>query len=174
MTFEASNQEQTNDISLDGQMNADGNQFLTFILAGEEYGVDILRVQEIKGWDDATEIPNTPEFIQGVMNLRGTIVPIIDLRIRFNLPKVEYSNMTVVVVLNTHSDKGERTMGFVVDAVSEVYNVSNEELKDAPDFGGSIDTQFINGLATVDEKMLILLDIDRLVDVDVIDSKIAH
>ncbi len=174
MTFETMNQEQSNEISIDEQMNGDGNQFLTFILSGEEYGVDILRVQEIKGWDAATEIPNTPEYIQGVINLRGTIVPIIDLRVRFNMEKAEYNNMTVVVVLNVHSHKGERTMGFVVDAVSEVYNVGNDELKDAPDFGGAIDTQFIKGLATVDEKMLILLDIDQLVDVEVIGSQLEH
>lgn len=174
MTLEATNQEQA-DISIDAQMNAEGKQFLTFILAGEEYGVDILRVQEIKGWDAATEIPNTPEYIQGVINLRGTIVPIVDLRVRFSMPKAEYNNMTVVVVLNVQSEKGERTMGFVVDAVSEVYNVNSKELKDAPDFGGAIDTQFIKGLATVDEKMLILLDIDKLIDVDIVnDSQMAH
>lgn len=174
MTFETLEQEQSSEVSIDQQMNGDGSQFLTFILAGEEYGVDILRVQEIKGWDAATEIPNTPDYIQGVINLRGTIVPIIDLRVRFNMDKAEYNNMTVVVVLNVHSEKGERTMGFVVDAVSEVYNVNNDELKDAPDFGGAIDTQFIKGLATIDEKMLILLDIDQLVDVDMIGSQLEH
>jgi len=144
----------------------DSDQFLTFLLAGEEYGVDILRVQEIKGWDAVTEIPNTPDYVQGVINLRGTIVPIIDLRTRFDLEKVEYNKTTVVIVLKVKSkstDK-ERTMGFVVDAVSDVYNITHEQQKDAPDFGGSVSAEFVKGLATVDEKMLILLDIDHLID----------
>lgn len=140
-------------------------QYLTFILAGEEYGVDILRVQEIKGWDNATEIPNTPDYIKGVINLRGTIVPIVDLRTRFDLESIEYNKTTVVIVLKVMAAEGaERTMGFVVDAVSEVYNVSNEQLKPSPDFGSVVSTEFIKGLATVDEKMVILLDIDHLID----------
>lgn len=143
------------------------NQFLTFMLAGEEYGVDILRVQEIKGWESSTEIPNTPDYIQGVMNLRGTIVPIVDLRSRFDLEQVEYSNTTVVIVLKTMSNESERTIGFIVDAVSDVYNLSEEQLKPSPDFGSAVSTEFVRGLATVDEKMLILLDIDHLIDGDI-------
>ena len=154
----------------------DTNQFLTFMLAGEEYGVDILRVQEIKGWESSTEIPNTPEYIQGVMNLRGTIVPIVDLRCRFELEKVEYSNTTVVIVLKTQSGESEKTIGFVVDAVSDVYNVTDEQLKPSPDFGNAVSTEFVRGLATVDEKMLILLDIDHLIDadVDINQSQMTH
>lgn len=153
----------------------DSNQFLTFMLAGEEYGVDILRVQEIKGWESTTEIPNTPEYIQGVMNLRGTIVPIVDLRCRFELEKVEYNNMTVVIVLKTKSGESEKTIGFVVDAVSDVYNVSDEQLKPSPDFGNAVSTEFVRGLATIDEKMLILLDIDHLIDADVVSqSQMTH
>jgi purine-binding chemotaxis protein CheW len=143
------------------------NQFLTFMLAGEEYGVDILRVQEIKGWESSTEIPNTPDYIQGVMNLRGTIVPIVDLRSRFELEQIEYSNTTVVIVLKTKSDDNEKTIGFIVDAVSDVYNLSEEQLKPSPDFGNAVSTEFVKGLATVDEKMLILLDIDHLIDADI-------
>ena len=153
----------------------DSNQFLTFMLAGEEYGVDILRVQEIKGWESTTEIPNTPEYIQGVMNLRGTIVPIVDLRCRFELEKVEYNNMTVVIVLKTMSGDTEKTIGFVVDAVSDVYNVTDEQLKPSPDFGNAVSTEFVRGLATIDEKMLILLDIDHLIDADVVNqSQMTH
>lgn len=153
----------------------DSNQFLTFMLAGEEYGVDILRVQEIKGWESTTEIPNTPEYIQGVMNLRGTIVPIVDLRSRFELEKIEYNNMTVVIVLKTVSGDTEKTIGFVVDAVSDVYNVTDEQLKPSPDFGNAVSTEFVRGLATIDEKMLILLDIDHLVDADVVNqSQMTH
>lgn len=153
----------------------DSNQFLTFMLAGEEYGVDILRVQEIKGWESTTEIPNTPEYIQGVMNLRGTIVPIVDLRCRFELDKVEYNNMTVVIVLKTITDDAEKTIGFVVDAVSDVYNIAEDQLKPSPDFGNSVSTEFVKGLATIDEKMLILLDIDHLIDADVMNqSQMTH
>jgi purine-binding chemotaxis protein CheW len=157
------------DESVIGLETADNtNQFLTFMLAGEEYGVDILRVQEIKGWETSTEIPNTPDYIQGVMNLRGTIVPIVDLRRRFDLEKVEYSNTTVVIVLKIKSSNdNEKTIGFVVDAVSDVYNVTDEQLKPSPDFGSAVSTEFVRGLATVDEKMLILLDIDHLVDADI-------
>ena len=150
------------------QMKSDADQYLTFMLAGEEYGVDILRVQEIKGWDHATEIPNTPDYIRGVMNLRGTIVPIIDLRARFDLETKEYGKTTVVIVLKVLTNDRERTMGFVVDAVSDVYNVSNEQYKPPPDFGCTVGTEFVKGLATINEKMLILLDIDHLVDVGII------
>jgi purine-binding chemotaxis protein CheW len=147
--------------------DANANQFLTFMLAGEEYGVDILRVQEIKGWENATEIPNTPDYIEGVMNLRGTIVPIVDLRSRFALERIDYSNTTVVIVLKIISGESEKTIGFVVDAVSDVYNLTDEQLKASPDFGNSVSTEFVSGLATVDEKMLILLDIDHLIDADI-------
>lgn len=139
-------------------------QLLTFLLAGEEYGVDILRVQEIRGWDSATRVPNTPRYIKGIINLRGTIVPIVDLRERFALESVDYGPTTVVIVLKVvHGDKS-RIMGIVVDAVSDVYNMSAEQLKPAPDFGGSIDTEFIEGLLTVDEQMIIVLDIDHLLN----------
>ncbi len=138
------------------------DQYLTFILADEEYGVDILRVQEIKGWNGATPIPNTPDHIMGVINLRGTIVPIIDLRRRFGMESVEFGPMTVVIVLRVQGEERERTMGIVVDAVSEVYNVKPDEMKPPPDLGDAIETQFIQGMATVDEKMVILLNIDRL------------
>ncbi len=138
-------------------------QYLTFILAGEEYGVDILRVREIRGWDSVTSIPNMPEYIKGVINLRGIIVPIVDLRSRFALKEMDYGPTTVVIVVKVHGDNGERTMGMVVDAVSDVYNVGGNDRKDAPDFGGVIDTAFVQGLATVADKMVILLDIDRLI-----------
>lgn len=155
-------------------VGGEGNQFLTFMLAGEEYGVDILRVQEIKGWDNVTKIPNTPEYIRGVINLRGTIVPIIDLRLRFNLDYLEYGVTTVVIVVKVESDSGkERTMGIVVDAVSDVYNISSDDFKEAPDFGSAVDTDFVKGLTTVNEKMVILLDIDHMCNSDelrVIDS----
>jgi len=147
---------------LSSDLNVNKNQYLTFILAGEEYGVDILRVQEIKGWDNVTKIPNAPAYIKGVMNLRGAIVPIIDLRQRFNLEMLEYGPMTVVVVLRVESEDKDRTMGIVVDAVSDVYDIANEHMKPPPDFGEVISIQFLKALATVDEKMIMILDIDHL------------
>lgn len=145
--------------------NVATNKYLTFVLATEEYAVDILRVQEIKGWNKVTTIPNTPEYICGVINLRGTIVPIIDLRLRFNLEHLEYGQMTVVVVVKVLSQNGkERIMGIVVDAVSDVYDVAEADIKPPPDFGSVITTEFVKGLATVDEKMVIVLDIDRLLN----------
>ena len=142
----------------------DGQQYLTFVLAGEEYGVDILRVQEIKGWDNVTHIPNTPDYVRGVINLRGTIVPIIDMRIRFNLEQLAYGPTTVVIVLRVLSEKGDRIMGVIVDGVSDVYNMSDEDIKESPDFGAAVDTAFVKGLATVNEKMVIILDIDHMLN----------
>jgi len=153
-----------NDIGLGVAVNAD--QYLTFMLDGEEYGVDILRVQEIKGWGKVTPIPNTPDYVQGVMNLRGTIVPIIDLRRRFNLENIEYGPTTVVIVLRVESSGQDRIMGIVVDGVSDVYAVPNEELRASPDFGGNVNVEFVRGLATVDEKMVIMLNIDKLLNSD--------
>lgn len=163
----------THDVDL-MSMGDTGQQYLTFMLAGEEYGVDILRVQEIKGWDSATKIPNTPEYILGVINLRGTIVPIIDLRLRFSLDRHEYDATTVVIVIKVLNENSkERTMGIVVDAVSDVYNLSEEDFREAPDFGTAVDTNFVKGLTTVNEKMVILLDIDHMcnsAELKVIDS----
>ena len=147
------------------ELSEDMQQFLTFILAGEEYGVDILRVQEIKGWDAVTQVPNTPEYVRGVINLRGTIVPIIDLRIRFSMEQLEYGPTTVVIVLKVNSDdETSRIMGIVVDGVSDVYNVKNEDINAAPDFGEGVDSTFVKGLTTVDEKMVIILDIDHMLN----------
>jgi purine-binding chemotaxis protein CheW len=140
-----------------------GEQYLTFMLAGEEYGVDILRVQEIKGWDKVTRIPHTAKFILGVINLRGAVVPIIDLRCRFGLGNSEFGPTTVVIVVRVVDKSGERTVGMVVDAVSEVYNVDMAATQPPPDVCATVDTVFVKALATIGEKMLILLDIDRLI-----------
>ena len=142
------------------------NQFLTFTLANEEYGVDILRVQEIKGWTPVTHIPNAPGYLKGVLNLRGTIVPIIDLRMRFNLDAIEYTPTTVVIVLSLMNEGRERTFGIVVDAVSDVLNITPSDVRPKPDFGTVVDADFIDGLATVDEHMVMLLDIDCLLRPD--------
>ncbi|MDH5435472.1 MAG: chemotaxis protein CheW [Gammaproteobacteria bacterium] len=143
----------------------DGAQFLSFILAGEHYGIDILRVQEIKGWTPVTRVPQTPDFMKGVLNLRGTVVPIIDMRMRFALEEVEYTPLTVVIVMSVQSDTGDRLVGIVVDAVSDVLNVGVDEIKPTPDFGETVSTEFIKGLASVEEKMVMLLDVDKLFNV---------
>ncbi len=143
-------------------------QYLTFQLAGEEYGVDILRVQEIKGWDRVTRIPQAPHYVLGVINLRGAVVPIVDLRKRFELAEVPFGPTTVVIVVKVRGARSERTVGMVVDAVCEVYNVDLAQLRPPPEVGSAVDTAFVKGLATVDDKMLILLDIDQLVNISIL------
>jgi purine-binding chemotaxis protein CheW len=138
-------------------------QYLTFMLAGEEYGVDILRVQEIKGWDKVTRIPHTPDFVLGVINLRGSVVPILDLRRRFGLDTIDFGPNTVVILVKVAVGKDERTVGMVVDAVSEVYDVDLDQTKPPPDVCGSVDTIFVKSLVTIDDKMLILLDLEKLI-----------
>lgn len=136
----------------------EGRELLTFTLGSEEYGIDILKVQEIRGYDAVTTIANAPEFIKGVINLRGIIVPIVDMRIKFHLGNVGYDQFTVVIILNI----AKRVLGIVVDGVSDVITLTAEQLKPAPEFGASLDTQYITGLGTVDERMIIVVDIERL------------
>ena len=152
------------DINAGIMAGAEEDQYLTFIMGDEEYGVDILRVQEIRGWDSVTPIPNTPAYIKGVINLRGTIVPIVDLRERFGMPQIHYGATTVVIVLKVVSDSSERIMGVVVDAVSDVYNVAEEDMQPPPDFGSVVNIDYVKGLATVTEKMIIILEIDQLMN----------
>ncbi len=164
---------QNQGITLQDQ-NACTSQLLTFILGGEEYGVDILNVQEIRGWEQATPIPNTPDYVLGVINLRGLIVPIIDLRNRFEMERAEYGPLTVIVIVKlTGKSKSSRTVGMVVDEVSDVYNVSEEEIGDLPDVGSIVGTEFIKGVASVKEKMIIVLDIDLLIDTGVLGNGVA-
>ncbi|MCW8901574.1 MAG: chemotaxis protein CheW [Gammaproteobacteria bacterium] len=148
------------------KIEGDATQFLTFILDDEAYGVEILRVQEIKGWTPVTRIPNTPKYMQGVLNLRGTIVPIVDMRMRFDLQRVEYTPVTVIIVLSVKSESGERVIGLVVDSVSDVIDVNAKDIKATPNFGTTLNTEFINGLATSAENMVMLLDVDKLLSVD--------
>lgn len=152
-------------------INSDSSQYLTFMLNGEEYGVDILKVQGIQGWTPVTSIPNTPEFVLGVINLRGEVVPIVDLRKRFNLVDVEFGPTTVVIVVKINDgDGGNKAVGLVVDAVSEVYSVSKEDIRLAPGFGSTISTEYIKGLVTIQDNMVILLEIDSLVAVGVLET----
>ena len=149
-----------------------GRQVLTFMLGSEEYGVDILRVQEIRGWDQATPIPSTPDFIRGVINLRGTIVPIVDLRLRLGMSAQAYGPKTVVIVLKVVGATRNRTMGVVVDAVSDVHVVTESQVRCPPGLS-SIDAEFVDGLATVDEKMLIVVDVDELLNSDELAEQVA-
>ena len=146
---------------------AEGLQYLTFILAEESYGIDILKVQEIRGWVPVTKVPNAPSFVRGVMNLRGAIVPVIDLRLRFGLESVEYTKTTVVIVVTVRSEQGGRIVGMVGDGVSDVLNINNAaEIKDPPDFGTAVNTEFISGLVTIEAGMVMLLDVDRLLSIE--------
>ena len=148
------------------EAGSDAHQVLTFHLAGETYGVDILRVQEIRGWSPVTRIPKTPKHVLGVLNLRGSIVPIVDLRVRFGLERAEFTPLTVIIVLSIETEAGRREFGLVVDAVSDVVDLDVNAMRETPSLGGKANAEFIGGLATVDEKMLILLNVDELVGVD--------
>lgn len=141
------------------------DQYLTFVMDNEEYGIDILAVQEIRGWEKPTKIPNSPRFLKGVMNLRGTIVPIIDLRIKFSLAEVEYTAVTVVIVVKVTQQDKQRTVGMVVDGVSDVYSISPEDIHDSPDLSAT-QSAFIRGLTSVNEKMVIVLELSKLFDFD--------
>ncbi|MBM5572974.1 MULTISPECIES: chemotaxis protein CheW [Deefgea] len=133
-------------------------ELLVFALGKEEYGIDILKVQEIRGYDAVTGIANSPSFIKGVINLRGNIVPIVDLRIKFGLGNVIYDQFTVVIIINV----SQRTMGIVVDGVSDVMTLAKDQLRAAPEFGSVLDTAYILGLGTVEDRMIILVDIEKL------------
>ena len=135
-----------------------GSEYLAFTLGSEEYGIDILKVQEIRGYEAVTRIANVPEFIKGVVNLRGTIVPIVDLRIKFNLGQPTYDEMTVVIILNLAG----RVIGAVVDTVSDVINLGAGQIKPPPDLGLAFETHYLVGLGTYEDRMVILVDIEKL------------
>lgn len=137
-------------------------EYLTFTLGKEEYAMDILKVQEIRGYDSVTHIANSPDFMKGVINLRGVIVPIIDMRIKFNLDNVVYDEFTVVIIINVLG----RVIGIVVDGVSDVVTLQSDQIKPAPEFGSSINAEYITGIGTVNDQMLILVDIERLIGSD--------
>jgi purine-binding chemotaxis protein CheW len=141
------------------QAEVNKSEFLTFRLGGENYGIEILKVQEIRGYEQPTTIANAPSFIKGVINLRGVIIPILDLRVKFQLPEARYDEFTVVIVLNVAS----RVVGVVVDSVQDVLSLADDAIRATPEFASStFDTKYITGLATVDEHLLILLDIEKL------------
>ena len=140
------------------ELEASTREYLTFRLDEEEYGIDILKVQEIRGYEPPTRIANAPDFIKGVVNLRGTIIPIVDMRLKFNCKKVEYNSLTVVIILSLHN----RIVGIVVDSVSDVMKLPADSLKAAPDVDSSIGSEAVLGLGSLGGRMLILLDIEKL------------
>ncbi len=140
------------------EIDADSQQYLTFDLADEHYGVDILKVQEIKGYTAVTKIPNTPDYLKGVLNLRGTIVPIVDLRLKFGMQATEPTAFTVIVVVNVQ----ERVMGFLVDAVSDVLEFASKDIQPPPELGSKVDITFVSGIGNSNDRLVTLLDIDRV------------
>lgn len=141
-------------------------QVLTFLLGKETYGVDILKVQEIRGWSSVTRIPQAPPHVLGVLNLRGSVVPIVDLRMRFALPEAAYNALTVIIVLSVAAAAGRRDFGVVVDGVSDVVDLDAGAIKPTPELGAKVDTDFLRGLASLGDAMVMLLDIDRLIGSD--------
>ena len=152
---------QTTDTAM-AAAEAHNREFLVFSLGDEEYAVDILKVQEIRGYENVTRIANAPDFIKGVTNLRGVIVPIVDLRIKFHLDKVEYGGQTVVIVVNVE----DRVVGIVVDGVSDVMTLSPDQIKPAPEFGVTLSSDFLSGLGSLEDRMLVIVDIDKLLTSD--------
>jgi purine-binding chemotaxis protein CheW len=136
----------------------ESQQFLTFLLDDQEYGLEIFKIREIRGYAPITPIPNVPPHVRGVMNLRGTVLPVVDLRMKFHLPPVEYNKYTVIVIAAV----GDKTVGLLVDAVSDVLMVADKDIREAPDFGASVDTRFINGVFESRERLTVALNLEKL------------
>jgi len=157
------------DIPVEGEYSLEGidfitngEQYLTFVLEDEQYAVDILCVEEIRSWESPTLIPNAPYYVKGVINMRGVIVPIIDLRLKFGIGEATYTETTVVIVLKVESEGYDKTIGYVVDAVSDVLNAEESEIRPAPSFGGLVPQHFISGLVNVGDNVVTLLDVTVL------------
>ena len=150
-----------------------GSQYLSFVVGEEEFSVNILKVQEIRAWEFPTFLPNSPDFIKGVLNLRGTIVPVMDLRKRFNFSRYLYDATTVIIILkNRHNDR-DCLMGCVVDAVPDVFNIDESKIAEIPDYGSDIDSRFTSGIMTVNDHAVTLLDLDNLLDLELIEHPYA-
>ena len=151
--------EQLDSLSEKMSFATDGGQYLTFTLGKEEYGVEILKVQEIRGYSAVTPIPNTPHYIKGVMNLRGTIIPVLDLRAKLGMAEADYNQFTVIIVVAV----GQAVKGLIVDSVSDVLNIAAGDIQGPPDFGADVNVRLIQGLAKTGQKLVALLDIDRVI-----------
>lgn len=146
--------------------NSMSGQYLSFTLGDEDYGIDILKVQEIRGWEEVRPLPDTPDYVKGVLDLRGSIVPIIDMRMRFNLGKAEYTATTVTIILSIHLRGKPYVIGIVVDGVSDVLDMQTRDIKKTPSLGKKIDTRYIFGMISMDNRVVLLLDVDNLLDPD--------
>ena len=145
-------------------------KYLTFTLADEEYGIGILKIKEIIGLMQITTVPQTPEFIKGVINLRGKVIPVVDLRLRFGMDSMDYTERTCIIVVEITGTNGSVQIGIVVDSVSEVLNIRGEDIEDTPAFGAKLNTDFISGMAKTEENVKILLDIDRVLSAQELES----
>ncbi|WP_205859227.1 chemotaxis protein CheW [Pleionea sediminis] len=143
----------------------DNHQYLSFLIEEEEYCVNILTVQEIRGWEKTKPIPNSPSYVKGVVNLRGNVIPIVDLRLRFGVQQQEYTATTVVIYLRVQTSSKQQVIGVVVDAVSEVYTIEPNELKPCPEFIGAVDVQYLDAIAVVNESMVAVINMDKVFDI---------
>ncbi len=149
---------------------AQAGKFLSFVLGGEEYGLEILRVQEINGLMDITRVPRSPDYVKGVINLRGRVIPIINLRKKFNMPMVEDTERTCIIMVQVNYNDSQITMGIIVDEVSEVLNITDEQIEPSPNFGGGMkEADFITGMGKLDGKVVILLDVDSVLNGEELD-----
>ena len=148
----------------DMNATATDGQYLSFTLNGEDYGVDILKVQEIKGWEEVRPLPDTPEYVKGVLDFRGTIVPVIDLRKRFNLGRADFVPTTVTIVVSVEADDATSIVGVVVDSVSDVLDVAQKDIRKAPNLGTKIKTRYLQGVVNIADRMVVLLDLDELLN----------
>jgi purine-binding chemotaxis protein CheW len=151
-----------NPIAAGAALDVRSGKYLTFALSNEEFGIRVLKVREIMGLQEITAVPQTPAHVKGVINLRGRVVPVIDLRLKFGLPAAEYSQRTCIIVTQVQGESGPLMMGIVVDGVSEVLTLSDQEIEDTPDFGEDIGNRYLLGMAKVKGKVKILLDIDKV------------
>ncbi len=142
------------------------SQYLSFSLGDEDYGIDVLKVQEIRGWEEVRPLPDTPDYVKGVLDLRGLIVPIIDMRLRFNLDSAEYTPTTVTIILSMEAGDDSRMIGIVVDGVSDVLDLREQDIKQAPSLGKKIDTRYLLGMVSMGNRVVLLLDADNLLDLD--------
>jgi len=164
------NEQSQNIASLNRDMTDEdkGSQFLSFDIGGEEFAVNILSVQEIRGWENPTFLPNSPVYIKGVLNLRGTIVPVMDLRNRFQFKRADYLDTTVIIILKYKNGEKERLMGCVVDGVSDVFNMEESNIGDVPSYGSGVDSRFTAGVMTVSDHAVTLLELSNLLSLDLI------
>ncbi len=149
-----------------GEVASMGGQYLSFTIGDEDYGIDILKVQEIRGWENVRPLPDTPDYVKGVLDLRGTIMPIIDMRLRFKLGKAEYTDTTVTIILSIQLKGKPYMTGIVVDAVSDVLDIQTDDIKATPSLGKKIDTKYLFGMVSIEDRVVLLLDVDNLLDPD--------